>query len=181
MDAPCASSTHPVVQHLRRSFRLLVANLVLQVTIRVTVALTVTLALAVVVTHHCHCYSLPGRCAILVEQEAAPLRPQGDVSCAGARQPLAPWRPERNGHGLARVVRDLQWLSPRFFQRGHGIVTNDSLLVYDLLVRWRIRGSCLCNQIAQSQLCAAALVALAEIRAPVEAEGLPHVVATQAL
>ena len=150
-------------------------------TIRLTVALTVTLAVAVVVMHHCHCYSLPGRYAILVAQEAAPLRPQDDVSCAGARQPLAPWRPERNGHGLARVVRDLQWLSPRFFQRGHGIVPNDPLLVYDLLVRWRIRGSCLCNQIAQNQFCAAALVALAKIRAPVEAEGLPHVVATQAL
>ena len=60
LDAPCASLTQRVVRHSRQSFRSLVPNLVLQVTIRVAVALTVTLAVAVAVavavTHHCHCY-----------------------------------------------------------------------------------------------------------------------------
>ena len=74
-------------------------------------------------------------------QKTAPFRPQGDVSCIGACQPLAPWRPERNGHGLARIVRDLQWLSPRFFQRGHGIVPNNPLLVYDKLVDSDLRSN----------------------------------------
>ena len=44
-----------------------------------------------------------------------------------------------------------------------------------------MKGNCLCNQSAQSQFGAMALIALAEIQAPMEVEELPHVVATQAL
>ena len=120
------------------------------------------LAVAVVVTHHCHCYTLPGRYAILVAQEAAHLRPQGDVSCAAARQPLAPWTGSLESFvTFSGCLQDSFNAHTAFFRTIHCL--------------------CLCNQIAQSQFCAAALVALAEIRAPVEAEGLPHVVATQAL
>ena len=50
-------------------------------------------------------------------------------------------------------------------------------LVYDLPLRWRIQSNCLCNQIAQSQFGATALVAPAELQVPMEVEELPRVVA----
>ena len=114
-------------------------------------------------------------------QEAAELRPQGDVSCAEAPPSLVPWRPEQNDRGLAPVARVLQWSSSRLPPCGNDTVLNDPPLVYDLLVHLQIPGNCLCNQTVQSQFGAMALVALAEIRTPMEVEELPHVVATQAL
>ena len=118
---------------------------------------------------------------MLVAREAAPLRPQGDVSCAEAPQLPVPRHPEQNDRGLAPVARDRQWSSPRLFQCGNGTVLNDPPLVYDLLLRWHIQGTSLFSQTAQSRFGATARVAPAEIRAPMEAEELPHVVATQAL
>ena len=117
---------------------------------------------------------------MLVVLEAAPLRPQGDVSCAEAPQHPVPRRPEQNDRGLAPVVRDLQW-SPRLFPCGNGTALNDPPLVYDLLLRWHIQGNCLCNQTAQSWFGAMAIVAHVELQAPMVAKELARVVATQAL
>ena len=89
LDFPCASSILPAVRRLHQSFRSPVTNTVLQVAV---VQVAVALAEAVTPSRcHCHCYLLP-RAA----QEVAPLRPQGDVSCAQAHHSLILWRPEQN-------------------------------------------------------------------------------------
>ena len=72
-------------------------------------------------------------------REAASLRPQGDVSCAEAPHPSVPWRPERNDHVLVPVFRDLRWSSTTVLPCKNDNVLNDPLLVYDLLLRWRIQ------------------------------------------
>ena len=74
------------------------------------------------------------------------IRLQGDVSCAGASHPLVLWQPEQNDRVLAPVVRDLRWSSTRLLPCGNGIVLNDPPLVHDLLLRWHIRGKCLCSK-----------------------------------
>ena len=119
---------------------------------------------------------LPGSFLMLMALEAAPLRPPGGVSCVEAPPPPVPWRPEHNDRGLAPVARALQWSSSRLLPCGNDTVLYDPLLVYDLLLHLHIEGICLCNQTAQSQFGAMALVALADIGAPME-----HVVATRAL
>ena len=115
---------------------------------------------------------------MLMVREAAPLRPQGGVSCAEAPHLPVPWLPEQSDRVLAPVVRNLRWLSPRLIPRENDTFLNDAPLVYDLLLRWHIQGNCLCNQTARSRLCAMALVALVELQAPVVAKELPRVVAT---
>ena len=110
-----------------------------------------------------------------VAQEVAPLRPQGDVSCAGALHPLVPWHPEQNDRVLAPVVRDLRWSSTRLFPCRNGIVLNNPRLVYDLLLRWHIQGNCLCIQTAQNQFGPMALVAPVELQVQMEAKELPRV------
>ena len=126
LDAPFASLTLPVVRRLRQSFRSPVPNSVLQVTVAQAVAQAAT-------PNHCYCYLLP-RAA----QEVALLRPQGDVSCAGAPHPPVPWQPEHNDRVL---VRDFRWSSTRLFPCGNGNVLNDPPLVYDLLLRWHTEGN----------------------------------------
>ena len=84
--------------------------------------------------------------------------------------------------GLSKAIAcSLQSFVTFLFPCGNGTVLNDPPLIYDLLLRWHIQGNCLCCQTAQSQFGATTLVAPVEIRAQVEAEELPHVVATQAL
>ena len=53
-----------------------------------------------------------------------------------------------------------------------GMVLGAQPLVYDQLLRWHTQRTCLCSQTARNRLCAMALVALVEIQAPMEVEGL---------
>ena len=108
-------------------------------------------------------------------------RPEEDVSCAEAPPLPVPWRPEKNDRGLAPIAHALQWSSMKLLPCGNGTVLNDPPLVCDLLLHLHIQGNFLCTQTPQSRFGAMALVALAEIRAPMEVEELPHVVAKQAL
>ena len=63
------------------------------------------------------------------------------------------------------------------FPAGTTLFLNGPPLVCDQLLHVHIQGNYLCSQTAQSQFDATALVALAEIRAPIEVEELAHVVA----
>ena len=116
-----------------------------------------------------------------VALEAASLRPQGDVSCAEAPAHPVSWRPGKNDRGLAPVARAHQWSSSVSLPCGNDTVLNGPPLVCDLLLHLRIQGNWLCSQTARSRFCAMVLAALVEVRAPMEVEELPHVVATQAL
>ena len=87
---------------------------------------------------------------------------------------LVTWKPEQRDRGLAPVARALQWSSSRLLPCGNDTILNDPPLVYDLFLHLHIQGNGLCNQTAQSHFGAMALVALAEIRAPMEVEELSH-------
>ena len=152
-----------------RSFRSPLPNSVLELA---GVQVAVAQAVAQGASGRCCCCFLPGSCfehLMLMAREAAPLRPRGDVPCAEAHNPPVPWRPERSDRVLAPVVRDHRWLSPRLLPCENETVLNDPPLVYDLLLRWRIQGNCLCIQIAQSQFRVTAFVALLELQAPMVA------------
>ena len=123
------------------------------------------------------------RLLMLVVQEAA--LPSSSRAMSLARQtPLHTWflgKTEQNVPWLVPVAGALWWSSPRLLPSGNGTVPNDQPLVYDQLLRWHTQGNCLCSQTDRNRLCAMALIALVEIQAPMEVEGLPHVVAPQEL
>ena len=104
-----------------------------------------------------------------VALEAAPLRPQGDISCAEA------------------PPRSLQSVVP--FSGRRQECFNAGTTLFETIHRFFTTCSCTCTSkaivcgthLAQSQFGAMALVALAEIRTPMEVEEVPHVLATQAL
>ena len=100
----------------------------------------------------------------------APLRPQGDVSCAKSPPRPVHRRIEQNAPGLAPVVRDLQWSSRRLLPCENDTVLNDPRLVYDGLLLVHIQGNCLCSQTVRSRICTMALVALVGINVPMEAK-----------
>ena len=115
----------PAVRRLHLSLRFPGPNLVFQV-----VAVQVAVAQEEAATpNRCCCYLLPGSYMMPVALEAAPLRPQGDVSCAEALPLPVPWRPEQNGRGLAPVARALQLSSSRLLSCGNDTVLNDPPLV----------------------------------------------------
>ena len=118
---------------------------------------------------------------MLVAPEAGPLRPQGDVSCAETPAHLVPRQTGQTAPWHAPVTCALQWSLQRLPPCGNGTVLNDQPLVYEQLLRWHTQGNCLCSQTGRIRLCAVALVALVEIQAPMEVEGLPRVLATRVL
>ena len=135
---------------LRLSFRSRVPNPVFQVAV---------VQAEVATPNRCCSYLLPGSYLMPVALEAAPLRPQGDVSCAEAPSLPVPQLPEQSGRGLAPLARAPKWSSSKLLPCGNGTVLNDPPLVYDLLLHLRIQGNCLCGQTARRRFCAMVLAA----------------------
>ena len=102
---------------------------------------------------------LPGSYLMPVALEAAPLRTQGDVSCAEAPSLPVPQLPEQSSRGLAPLARAPKWSSSKLLPCGNGTVLNYPPLVYDLFLHLRIQGNCLCGQTARRRFCAMVLAA----------------------